>query len=76
MHPKIQMDTKLIHLLEDLPSITGVYYLHNSEGEIIYIGKSKNIKKRVNQHFTSENRKSLEIQKEVAPSVMRLPAMN
>ncbi|MHA6280182.1 exonuclease domain-containing protein [Salinimicrobium sp. CAU 1759] len=63
--PKLQMDDKLLRLLEDLPSITGVYYLHNSEGDIIYIGKSKNIKKRVNQHFTSENRKSLEIQKEV-----------
>jgi DNA polymerase-3 subunit epsilon len=64
--PKLQMDDKLLRLLDDLPSITGVYYLHNSEGDIIYIGKSKNIKKRVNQHFTSENRKSLEIQKEVA----------
>lgn len=64
--PKNQMDTKLVYLLEDLPSITGVYYFYNSQGEIIYIGKSRNIKKRVNQHFTSENRKSLEIQKEVA----------
>lgn len=63
--PKNQMDTKLIYLLEELPTITGVYYLHNYEGEIIYIGKSKNIKKRVNQHFTSDNRKSREIQKEV-----------
>ena len=64
--PRLQMDTKLVVLLEELPSITGVYYLHDSEGEIIYIGESKNIKKRVNQHFTSENRKSLEIQKQVA----------
>ena len=64
--PKNQMDTKLIRLLEPLPSITGVYYLHDPQGEIIYIGKSRNIKKRVNQHFTSENRKSREIQKEVA----------
>lgn len=64
--PKEQLDTKLVVLLESIPSITGVYYLHNAEGEIIYIGKSRNIKKRLNQHFTSENRKSLEIQKEVA----------
>ena len=64
--PKLRMDTKLVQLLDELPSITGVYYLHNADGDIIYIGKSKNIKKRVNQHFTSENRKSLEIQKEVA----------
>ena len=64
--PRIEMNTKLVSLLESLPSITGVYYLHDAEGEIIYIGKSKNIKKRVNQHFTNDNRKSLEIQKEVA----------
>ena len=64
--PKITMDTKLIQLLEELPSITGVYYLHNSKGQIIYIGKSKNIRKRVLQHFTNDNRKSREIQKEVA----------
>lgn len=64
--PKNHLDTKLMYLLEGMPSITGVYYLHDSEGEIIYIGKSRNIKKRINQHFTSENRKSREIQKEVA----------
>ncbi|HET8855193.1 MAG TPA: exonuclease domain-containing protein [Salinimicrobium sp.] len=64
--PKLTMDTKLVQLLEELPSITGVYYLHNSKGKIIYIGKSKNIKKRVLQHFTNDNRKSREIQKEVA----------
>jgi len=64
--PKITMDTKLVRLLEELPSITGVYYLHNSKGQIIYIGKSKNIKKRVLQHFTNDNRKSREVQKEVA----------
>lgn len=56
---------KLIHILEDIPSITGVYYLHDSEGEIIYIGKSKNIKKQVNKHFTSDSSKARYLQKEV-----------
>ena len=63
--PKTQMDRKLVVLLEELPNITGVYYLHNAEGEIIYIGKSRNVRKRINQHFTSESRHSQEIQKEV-----------
>src|SRR5690606_38819321 len=31
--PKLTMDTKLVRLLEELPSITGVYYLHNSRSE-------------------------------------------
>lgn len=63
--PTLNLDTKLIRLLEDIPSITGVYYLHNEAGEIIYIGKCKNIKKRINQHFTTEHNKSLHLQREV-----------
>ncbi|PKP39486.1 MAG: exonuclease [Bacteroidetes bacterium HGW-Bacteroidetes-15] len=36
----------------NLPEATGVYYLSDSQGEIIYIGKSTNIKKRVLEHLT------------------------
>ncbi|TDN81596.1 DNA polymerase-3 subunit epsilon [Salegentibacter sp. 24] len=64
--PKRQIDTRLVYILEDLPGITGVYYFHNKEGEIIYIGKSRNIKKRVTQHFTNEQHKSRQMQKEVS----------
>lgn len=62
----LKLDTKLVQILDDLPSITGVYYLHNKEGEIIFIGKSKNIRKRVNQHFTNDHHKAKQVQKEVA----------
>ncbi|WP_416443052.1 exonuclease domain-containing protein [Leeuwenhoekiella sp. A16] len=65
LNPKKQLDTKLRDIIEEIPSITGVYYMHNANGKIIYIGKSKNIKKRIIQHFTSENRKSKKIQEEV-----------
>ncbi|WP_420573155.1 exonuclease domain-containing protein [Kordia sp.] len=63
---KKKVATRLLDILENLPSATGVYYMHNAKGEIIYIGKSKNIKKRVNQHFTGTNNKSKKIQKQVA----------
>ncbi|MFK7061258.1 exonuclease domain-containing protein [Flavobacterium oreochromis] len=56
---------KLLDLLDKVPSQTGIYYIHNEKGEIIYIGKSKNIKKRVNQHFTGTSRKSKKIQRDV-----------
>jgi DNA polymerase-3 subunit epsilon len=56
---------KLLDILEGLPSETGIYYIHNNDGKIIYIGKSKNIRKRVNQHFTSSSSKSKKIQAEV-----------
>jgi DNA polymerase-3 subunit epsilon len=64
--PKFKMEPNLKSIIEDLPSITGVYYVHNAQGEVIYIGKSKNIKNRVNQHFTSTSNKSKKIQVHVA----------
>ena len=62
LEPKFQMEPRLLDIIESLPSITGVYYMHKADGEIIYIGKSKNIRRRVNQHFTSDNPKSKHIQ--------------
>lgn len=56
---------KLLDIVESLPSKTGIYYIHNDKGTLIYIGKSKNIKKRVNQHFTDTSGKSKKIQREV-----------
>ena len=34
-----------------LPDASGCYLMHNSDEEIIYIGKAKNLKKRVSQYF-------------------------
>jgi len=64
--PKRNMDTKLVFILEELPSETGIYYFHDENSEIIYVGKSRNIRKRVNQHFTNDNPKSQEMQRKVA----------
>ncbi len=44
--------------LEVLPEATGVYYFHNDQGHVIYIGKSISIKKRVFHHFSKITRKS------------------
>ncbi len=45
--PKSQVDL--------LPQSPGVYYFKNQKGEVIYVGKAKNIKKRVCSHFTGNN---------------------
>lgn len=65
LEPKLQIEPRLKDIIDELPSITGVYYMHKSDGEIIYIGKSKNIKNRVNQHFTSTTPKSKKMQLQV-----------
>ncbi|WP_415224694.1 exonuclease domain-containing protein [Psychroserpens sp.] len=64
----IKLDiTKRLHnthktIIDGLPSITGVYYIHDDKGDIIYIGKSKNIKHRINQHLTNTSSKSKKLQ--------------
>ncbi len=37
--------------VETIPEETGVYYFHNSRGQVIYVGKSRNIRKRIMSHF-------------------------
>jgi DNA polymerase-3 subunit epsilon len=56
---------KLVDILNGLPTVTGVYYIYNESGNLIYIGKSKNIKKRINQHFTGITTSAKKIQQEV-----------
>ena len=56
---------KLLDIVTSLPAKTGIYYIHNEKGNLIYIGKSRNIKKRINQHFTGISAKCKKIQAEV-----------
>ena len=37
--------------LEELPDDPGVYLIKDKEDKVIYVGKAKNLKKRVKQHF-------------------------
>ena len=55
-------------LVASLPHATGVYYFHNEAGEVIYVGKSINIYKRIQQHFAVDvkQRKSLEFKNSIA----------
>ena len=60
-----QAPSKYLSIIEELPTATGVYYLHNTVGDVLYIGKSKNIQKRVRTHLTGKDRKSKKIQKKL-----------
>lgn len=40
-------------IIADLPHSPGVYYFHDKKGKVIYVGKAKDIKKRVTSHFSN-----------------------
>lgn len=40
---------------EQLPEKPGVYYFHNQEKKVVYVGKAINIKKRVGSHFSGHS---------------------
>lgn len=42
-------------VFESLPDKAGVYYFHNENGKVVYVGKAKNIKSRILGHFTGES---------------------
>lgn len=56
---------KLLSILDELPSKTGLFYIHNSARTILYIGKGKNIKKTVNQLFLRTTKRAKVLQKNV-----------
>ena len=47
--------------LKKLPDKPGVYLMHKEGGEIIYVGKAKNLKNRVRQYFNESYKKSNKI---------------
>lgn len=62
LHPNLSIDT-----FDEIPNKTGIYKFYNDVNQLIYIGKSIHIKKRIEQHFRNlKTKKGIQMQKEIA----------
>ncbi len=62
LHPQLKMDK-----VKSLPKKVGVYYFYNEKADLIYIGKSKDIKHRILTHLGSPKaQKAVRMKQEVA----------
>lgn len=59
------IEPKLQDFLDQIPPRTGNYYVYREDGALIYIGRSKNMKKHLNQHFVGSAKISKKIRTEV-----------
>ncbi len=49
----MQVNVHLADKIKRLPQVSGVYFFKNSSGEIVYIGKAKNLRTRVSQYLNT-----------------------
>ncbi|MCT4586777.1 MAG: exonuclease domain-containing protein [Carboxylicivirga sp.] len=62
LHPGLTIEH-----IKSLPTRVGVYYMHNENGELIYIGKSKNIRNRIITHLGNpKTKKGIEMKQNAA----------
>lgn len=62
---RLPKQIKLAQVME-LPEETGVYYFHDANGDVVYVGKSNNIRQRIAQHFNDYTTKGSRIAEKVA----------
>jgi DNA polymerase-3 subunit epsilon len=62
LHPNLDVE-----MLDEIPNKIGVYKFFNEDNQLIYIGKSIHIKKRIDQHLgNNKTKKAIQMQKEIA----------
>lgn len=57
------VDKKLRLDIRNVPESPGVYFMHNRRGEIIYIGKAKNLRERLSSYFYNNLSHSYKVKK-------------
>lgn len=56
---------KIVTILNSLPEKGGVFYVHNENGNVLFVGRGKNIKQEVNRLFLKETRRAKKINQRV-----------
>lgn len=62
LHPNLDLNE-----LDEIPNKTGIYKFYNEANQLIYIGKSIHIRKRIDQHLRNNTtKKAIQMQKEIS----------
>ncbi|WP_298764943.1 3'-5' exonuclease [uncultured Polaribacter sp.] len=61
-HDKRIEKERLKKLIESVPKELGLFYIHNKEGKVIFLGRGKNAKAEVNKLFLKQTKRALKIQ--------------
>ncbi len=59
-----ELSEKQLDIVRELPNKTGMFYMHNKDGDIIHLSKTTDIKKKVNQLFTKSGDRSRKLAKD------------
>ncbi len=57
-----QQKQKLRKLIDEIPAIEGLFYIHDENGKVIYLGRGNNIKAEVNRLFLKVTKRAVKIQ--------------
>jgi len=62
LNPKLD-----INKVDRIPDVPGIYYFYNENGDLIYIGKSRNLQQRINTHLSNNTtNRSMEMRDQIA----------
>ncbi len=57
----MDIQTNIKNKVSELPQNSGVYIMKNFDGEVIYVGKAKNLKNRVSQYFQHNKNHTIKV---------------
>ncbi|WP_075342309.1 3'-5' exonuclease [Tenacibaculum agarivorans] len=56
---------KIKAIIQELPETEGVFYVHNEEGKVIFLGRGKNVRSELNKLFLKDSRRAVKIREKV-----------